>query len=129
MATPNLLGAPGVTGSAASLTQKLIVAAELTTTAETTVYTVPTNGAVKLAQASLCNTSGGAVNVSVSLVLSGGTAGVGNRVLSAYPLAAGDTLPLADFLGGHMLGQGDFISVLASVATAVTIVVSAAVVG
>jgi hypothetical protein len=128
MAAPNLLGLPGVAGSAASLIQKLIAAVQLTTTAETTVYTVPASTGVKLAQATLCNTSAGLVHVSLSLVPSGSTAGVANRILSAYPLAAGDSLPLADFLGGHMLGPGDFISVLADVANTVTVVASAAVV-
>lgn len=128
MAAPNLLGTPGAAGSAASLIQQLIVAAQLTTTAETTIYTVAANSAVKLAQGTLCNTSAGSANISVSLVPSGGTAGASNRVLAALPLAAGDTLPLGDLIGGHMLGPGDFISALADTANAVTVVLSAAVV-
>jgi hypothetical protein len=120
MATPNVL-------ALASLTQALLVSQQLTATTETTVYTVPANKAVKLAQGSLCNTGGTTVTVSLSLVPSGGTADGTHRVISGYLLAPGDTLPLGDYLGGHMLGQGDFISVIAGTANAVSVVISGAV--
>jgi hypothetical protein len=128
VAAPNLLGTPGASGAAASLIQQLIVAAQLTTTAETTLYTVPASSAVKLAQGTLCNTSAGSVNLSLSLVPSGGVAGNTNRVIAALPIAPGDTFPLGELVGGHMLGPGDFISALADTANALTVVLSAAVV-
>lgn len=121
MAAPNVL-------ALTSLTQKLLVSAQLATTAETVVYTVPTGQAVKLSQGSLCNVTSSAVTVSLSLVQSGGTVGDGtHRVINAYSLAANDTLPLGDYLGGHMLGDGDRIAVTASTAAAVDVVISGAV--
>lgn len=120
MATPNVL-------ALASLTQKLLVSQQVTVTTETAIYTVPANQAVKLAQGSLCNTSGATVTVSLSLVASGGTAGATNRVISGFLLSPGDTLSLGDYLGGHMLGQGDFISLLCTTANAVAVVISGAV--
>jgi hypothetical protein len=120
MAVPNVL-------ALASLTQALLVSQRLTTTAETTVYTVPANKAVKLAQGSLCNTAGTTVTLSLSLVPSGGTADGTHRVISGFQLSPGDTLPLGEYLGGHMLGPGDFISVIAATANAITVVISGAV--
>lgn len=120
MPTPNVL-------TLTSLTQALLVSQQLTSTAETTVYTVPANKAVKIAQGSLCNTSGAQVSVSVSLVPSGGTADGTHRVIAGALLDPHDTLSLADYLGGHMLGAGDFISVIASTANVVAVVISGAV--
>lgn len=120
MPAPNVL-------ALASLTQALLVSQQITATTETTVYTVPANKAVKLAQGSLCNTTGAPVTVSLSLIPSGGTADGTHRVIAGYTLAANDTLPLGDYLGGHMLGSGDFISVFAGTANAVVVVISGAI--
>jgi hypothetical protein len=120
MPAPNVL-------TLASLTQALLVSQQLTATTETTVYTVPANKAVKLAQGSLCNVTATPVTVSLALVPSGGTADGTHRVIAGYTLAANDTLPLGDYLGGHMLGSGDFISVLAGTANAVDVIISGAV--
>lgn len=120
MPTPNVL-------ALASLTQALLVSQQITATTATTVYTVPANKAVKLSQGTLCNVTGSAVTVSLSLIPSGGTADGTHRVIDSYSLAAHDTLPLADYLAGHMLGPGDFISVTAGTANAVDVVISGAV--
>lgn len=120
MPVPNVL-------SLASLTQALLVSQQIATATETTVYTVPANQAVKLAQGSMCNVSGSAVTVSLSLIPAGGTAVGTHRVIAGYSLAVGDTLPLGDYLGGHMLGPGDFISILCGTANAVDVVISGAV--
>lgn len=120
MAVPNVL-------ALGSLTQVLLASVQLTTTAETAVYTVPVNKAVKLAQGSLCNITASPVNVSVSIVPSGGTADTTHRMINSYSLAANDTLPLGDYIGGHMLGPGDFVSVIASTANAVDVILSGAV--
>lgn len=89
---------------------------------ETTQYAA-TAVVVKLASATLTNTSGSSVNVSLSLVKSGGTAGSSNRVLSVYPLAAGDSLVVKE-LADHVLGAGDFVSALAGTASAVAFALS-----
>jgi hypothetical protein len=88
---------------------------------------VPTRNVVKVQTASLCNVSGSAVTVSVSVVASGGTAGATNRVISGYSLAAGDTISHEDGLSvlkELRLGPGDFISVNAGTSSAVDCVLT-----
>lgn len=85
---------------------------------EATVYTVPAQSAAKISTAVLCNTTGSPVTLSVSLVPSGGTAGAANRVVSAYLLAANDSMTIPELVGSF-LGAGAFISVNASSGAAV----------
>lgn len=89
---------------------------------ETIYYTASAATSVKIVAASVCNTSGGAVTVSVSLIKTGGTAGNTNRVAS-FSLAAGDSSVLSELVGAF-LGPGDFISAIASAATSVALVFS-----
>ena len=86
---------------------------------ETTVYQVAAAASVTVATAWLCNTTASAVTVSVSVCQSGQTAGATNRVVDAYPLAANDTLSLTPYLGGALMGPGDFVSVNVGTAAAV----------
>jgi hypothetical protein len=84
---------------------------------------------VKIATATLCNTSAAAVLVTVA-VLKAGTA-VGNEasgtILSGYSLAAGDSIRLTELIGG-MLGPSDSIWAKApGSGTAVTLVMTGAV--
>ena len=115
MATQNLFGAT-------SGLPQVLVAQQLAAT-ETTQYTGPANSAVKVTSARLTNTSAAAVTVSLSAVKTGGTAGNANRVLASYSLAAGDGISL-DELKDLFLGPGDFISAIASTASAVAFVMS-----
>lgn len=101
---------------------KVLVSQQLADS-ETTQYTCPVNSSVKITSARLTNTSGASVTVSLSVVKTGGTAGVANRVLSDYPLASDDGIDLPE-LTGTFLGPGDFISAIASAATSVAFVVS-----
>lgn len=105
---------------------QVLVSQQLAAT-ETTQYTSPTSPATasgtKIATATLTNTSGAAVTVSVSVLKVGQTADGTHRVLSGYSLVAGDSTTLAE-LAGVFLGPGDFISAIASAATSVTLVVS-----
>ena len=89
---------------------------------ETTIYTCPASSAAQLAAATVATTSGSPATVSVSIVKTGGTAGVANRV-ATVSLAAGDSTPLTE-LAGHFLGPGDFVSAIAGTATAITLVLS-----
>ena len=41
-----------------------------------------------------------------------------------YSLAAGDDLPLGDFLAGHVMGAGDAIAIHAGTANALDVVIS-----
>lgn len=107
---------------ATSALPSVLVSQQLANTA-TTQYTCPALSAAKLTKAILCNTTGSSVTVSLSVVKTGGTAGATNRILSAYPLAAGDTTIITE-IEGLFLGPGDFISTTAGTASAVTFVLS-----
>lgn len=100
-------------------TPQVLVSQQLAAT-ETTQYTTAAAHWVKIAAATLVNTSGSPVTVSVSLCKSGQTVDGTQKVLSALALAAGDSL---DILAGHSLGPGDFISAIAS-SSAVNFVMS-----
>lgn len=93
---------------------------------EAAVYACPANSSVKIANASVSNVSGAAVTIGLAIVKSGGTIGDGTHkiVPATYSLAAGDTLPLKDLLGDHMLGPGDIIAGVCSSSTAADFVVS-----
>lgn len=106
--------------AASSLTPQVLASSQIVNAStETTVYTGPTNESTVIATAWLCNTTASSVTVSVSVVAAGGTAGTTNRIVDSYPLAANDTLSLNPYLGGAMLGPGDFISVNVGTAAAV----------
>lgn len=107
--------------AATSAVPQVLVSQQLTAS-EITQYTVPASTAVKLAGATLTNTSGSGVTASVSLVKAGGTAGSANRVLT-YTLTAGDSVVLTE-LSNHVLGTADFVSAIASSATSVAFVLS-----
>jgi hypothetical protein len=66
------------------------------------------------------NTTGGAVTISVNLVVSGGSASAANRIISVKSVAAGECYTCPELIG-HILESGGFISTLASAATSLTI--------
>jgi hypothetical protein len=86
---------------------------------ETTQYTCPSGtaaqmSAARIATVTLCNTSATAVPVTVSVGKAGATVPVtAGRILSAYSLAAGDSIRLVE-LNGAMLGPGDVITASAT---------------
>lgn len=107
-----------------SVTAGTLVSQQLPTS-ETALYTVAAATTVKVAQGTFCNTTAAPVVVYLSIVKSGGTMGDGtHRVISGWSIDANDTLPLEDYIGGHMLGPGDVIAAYAGTATAVDIVIS-----
>ena len=109
---------------ASSISPQIIVSQQLGT-ADAALYTVPASTSVKVATASLCNITGSAVTVNLSLVQSGGTLGDGtHRVIAGYSLAANDSLSLKDLIAGAMLGPGDRIAAYAGTASAVDLVVT-----
>lgn len=92
---------------------------------ETTIYTCPGSKSVAINTATVCNTSGSARTVYLSVVKTGGTAGVANRV-AIIELDAGES-SVVEELVGLLLGPGDLISGYASAATAVALVITGAV--
>ncbi|MEW1880399.1 hypothetical protein AB0O58_11960 [Rhodococcus sp. NPDC080181] len=99
-----------------------VLVSQQLTAAEVTQYTCPAASAAKLATATVVNTSITATTVALSIVKSGGTAGVANRV-ATFSLAAGDSSVVTE-LAGHFLGPGDYVSAIAGAASAVTLVMS-----
>ena len=110
--------------AASSGLPQVLASQQLTTTAETTVYTGPASSAVKIASANVANTSGSAVTFGLSILKSGQTADGTHRIIPVtFSLAAGDWKKL-DELAGHFLGPGDFVSVIAGTANAIVVVLS-----
>jgi len=95
---------------------------------DATVYTVPTNCAVKITSASITNASGSAVTVSVAIVPAGGTVSNARKTLSSFPLAANDSLSLAWIVGAH-LEAGAFISANAGTGAALNYLVTGLIAG
>lgn len=90
-------------------------------TSESTLYTVPASTDVKLQSIVLCNTTGAAATVSLSVVTSAGTAGATNRVLAAFSVTANDTIVIDSAVD---MATGDFLSGLQGTSGAVTVTVS-----
>ena len=105
------------------LRAKTLCSQQLSATTATTVYTTPSAGCAKIGSGTVCNTSAASVNVTVAVVPSGSTDDGTHTVIYKYPLAAGDTLPLTP-LAGFMLGASDFVSVTASTANVIDVVIS-----
>lgn len=97
---------------------KMVTGNQLTTSVAT-YYTSPSNTQCVIRKLSFCNTSAGAVTVTVYLVPSGGTAGASNTLHSAKSLAAGETWSSPD-AEGQVLGSGATLQMLASAATSIT---------
>lgn len=100
--------------------QKLFNSAQLTTSAATYGTAVPANKMRKITKISFCNTSSGAVLVTLYLITSGGTAGDSNTITKTRTLAALETWSCPD-VEGHYLNVGDFLQAKCDTATAVTI--------
>ena len=115
--------------AASSMLGQILYSGQPASTGENTVYTVPTNTTIKIASASLCNTStSSAVTVSVSIVPSGGTADTTHRIISGFSINTNDTVSLKEYVEGVMMGPGDFISINVGTASLVDIVITGTVV-
>jgi hypothetical protein len=92
------------------------------TTSYATIYTTPTNTRTFVKDIDIINTTAATINIYVSLVPSGGTAGTSNALFYANSLPAFTTLQWA---GSQILNEAGFISVKAS-AVGCTITISGA---
>lgn len=97
---------------------KLVEPALLPATTETAVLTAAAGTSIQVTSAELTNVSGSSVNVWVSVVSAGGTAGDSNRKRHNVAIAAGATLDI----GIADLDEGDFISMKASAGSAIAVV-------
>jgi len=80
-------------------------------TALATLYTVPVASTLLIKDFDICNTTAAAINITVYLVPSGGTAGANNTIVPTYSLPAN---ALMQWAGTQVLNVGDFIQVIAS---------------
>lgn len=89
-------------------------------TSETTVYTAPAGGAI-VKQIVVANVTGSVATTSLSLIDSGGTAGVTNRIYEqlSVPANSSVTFDLSQVLGGS-----GFISIKQGTASAITTTIS-----
>lgn len=120
MANPSYLALTTMLG-------QVLYSGQPATTSATSIYTVPSSKTVKLATGTVCNTSGSAVTVSVSILKSGDTADGTHAIISGYSLAAGDTLSLKDYIGGAMLAEAEAVSVTVGTANVIDVVLTGAV--
>lgn len=106
---------------------QILYSGQITATTATTLYTVGASSTVKLASGTICNTSGTAVAVTVSILKSGDTADGTHAVISGYSLAANDTLSLREYIAGAMLGAGEAVSITVGTANVIDVVLTGAV--
>lgn len=88
-----------------------------------TTYYTATNKQARVDALSLCNTTGGAITVTVYIVPSGGSADATNTVLSSYSIAAGESYVVSAAIG-QWIEDGGTLRAVASSATSVTILLS-----
>ena len=105
-----------------NITGNVLIPATAVTGAFVTLYTTPASVRTFLKCIDICNTTGGALTVFVSIVASGGTAGTANALYSGISIAANGVL---QWRGLQILVAGTFISVK-STTTGLTITASGA---
>jgi hypothetical protein len=104
------------------LPKRLIDGSQLTNVVAT-YYTAPANTLATISACTLTNTTAGAITATLYLVPNAGTAGVGNCILSARTLAAGESYNVASAIG-QTLPAGGTIQALASAGASITLVAS-----
>ena len=103
-----------------NITGNVLIPATAVTGAFVTLYTTPASVRTFLKCIDICNTTGGALTVFVSIVASGGTAGTANALYSGISVSANGVL---QWRGLQILPAGTFISVK-STTTGLTITAS-----
>lgn len=91
------------------------------TTSYVTYYTVPGATSCIVKEIIACNVTGSPVVLDVSLVASGGTAGVTNNVIAQHSIGAFSTV---SYTFAEVLAAAGFISVKAGTAAALTMTIS-----
>lgn len=104
-----------------SLTIKKLSPITQLTASTVTQYTVPAATTTRITELLLCNADTVERTVTINFVASAGSVTAANRVISTLPIPASTTkiIPL-----NTVMSAGDFISALASAATAVNLQIS-----
>lgn len=105
-----------------AVTARVLVPAKSLENVQTAQYTAASVRAI-IDKATITNTSGSNVSVSVNLVTSGGSASNANLIIDTKIIVPDETY-LCPELVGHVLEAGGFISTIASAATSLTMRVS-----
>ena len=87
------------------LTEKALVSDVQLTNATVVYYTTSSKVRTVIMQATICNTTGGSVNLTLYLCGPGIGPGAANTLFAALPIAAGQTLSLAQMIN-HVLEPG-----------------------
>lgn len=103
-----------------TVTAKALINAKYAASSLTTEYTTPALTKTIIDKFTATNTDSSSRTVSVHLVPSGGAADATNRVTSLLAIDIDESVELPE-LKNHILNAGDFISVVASVASKVVI--------
>lgn len=103
-----------------SILAKCLIEAKYASASNATEYTAPASTRTILDKFSATNTDGSSRTISVHLVPSGGSAGASNLITSVLSIGAGVSVDLPE-MKNQILNAGDFISVVASVASKVVI--------
>jgi hypothetical protein len=105
-----------------TVTAKCLLEAKYAENAETTQYTA-TGVRTIIDKFTGCNVTAGAVNITIKLIASGGTASADETIVYQKSLAAGETYTFPE-MTGQVLNAGGFVSTLASAATSIVIRIS-----
>lgn len=104
-----------------AVTPKVLIDPLQAAAAETNLYVSPTAGkGTIIDKFTGTNTTAGAVTLTIKLVKVATVAAASNVIVNVKSLAANECYTFPEVVG-HVLNPGDFISVLASAATAVTV--------
>lgn len=90
---------------------KILFRGAVPTTAGTAEYTVPTGYRTIAREINICNTTTGALTVSIHFVASGGSADTTNAIVYGTTIKGNGWIDLS---GEHILNVGDFIQVVGS---------------
>jgi len=110
--------------AATAVSPKVLYSSQLTTTADVAIYTVGAGLSAVIKHGTVCNTSGSAATITLKIIPSGGSVDGTHAVVSAYSLAAGDTLSLTGYLTGCCLGPGDSIHAQAGTANVLDVIIT-----
>lgn len=92
-------------------TPSVLVSGVVMTGSAVTYYTAPAAVRVRVTNATVTNTTAGGLPLTLHRVASGGAAGVGNTVVSAKTVGAGETYNCPELIG-KVLAAGDFLQAI-----------------
>jgi hypothetical protein len=102
-----------------TVTVKTLITAKQAENSQTVQYTA-TNCKTIIDNFTVTNTTAGNVTIGVNIIASGGSASASNLIIDDRAIVPGESYTFPELVG-QVLEPGDFISTIASAATALTI--------